>query len=294
MSQNITLLGASYSDVPSVLLPKTGGGTASFTDVTDTTAVAADVASGKLFHASDGSLVTGTASGGGGSMVQFAIRPDATLAFSQTYDAHIVGDEGVTIPSYTTSQYTLLAAKSSWAVTPQLAIPSGVGNGTSFLFVWHVYAIPEYSSTTKSKGRQDYWIGSYVHEYMINGGFRSLDGSKTSGNFTQGITCQTYRTAYWTSATAFATAQQNYGAYLTPSIGSASTGTSWVQFRFSRPAMYIRGSGTYFTSANWNLLTDIRYVAKIEVYQAPIGSTTSLNGWTGSQNFWASYNEIRS
>ena len=66
MAQNITLLGASYSDVPSVLLPKTGGGTASFTDVTDTTAAAADVASGKYFYTAAGVLTQGTASGGGG------------------------------------------------------------------------------------------------------------------------------------------------------------------------------------------------------------------------------------
>lgn len=32
MAQNITLLGASYSDVPAVKLPKTGGGTATFYD----------------------------------------------------------------------------------------------------------------------------------------------------------------------------------------------------------------------------------------------------------------------
>lgn len=32
MAQNITLLGASYSDVPAVDLPKTGGGTARFVD----------------------------------------------------------------------------------------------------------------------------------------------------------------------------------------------------------------------------------------------------------------------
>ena len=44
MAQNITLQGASYSDVPAVTLPKTGGGTASFTDVSDTTAAASDVA----------------------------------------------------------------------------------------------------------------------------------------------------------------------------------------------------------------------------------------------------------
>lgn len=68
MAQNITLLGASYSTVPAVMLPKTGGGTARFDDATVTTAAASDVASGKIFLASDGTITTGTASGGGSSM----------------------------------------------------------------------------------------------------------------------------------------------------------------------------------------------------------------------------------
>lgn len=67
MAQNITLLGASYSAVPAVTLPKTGGGTATFTDVTDTTATAADVASGKYFYTAAGARTQGTASGGGGT-----------------------------------------------------------------------------------------------------------------------------------------------------------------------------------------------------------------------------------
>ena len=67
MAQNITLWGASYSAVPSVTLPKTGGGTASFTDVSDTTAAAADVASGKYFYTSAGVRTQGTSSGGGGT-----------------------------------------------------------------------------------------------------------------------------------------------------------------------------------------------------------------------------------
>ena len=67
MAQNITLMGASYSDVPAVALPKTGGGTASFFDVSDTTAAASDVASGKYFYTSSGVKTQGTSSGGGGS-----------------------------------------------------------------------------------------------------------------------------------------------------------------------------------------------------------------------------------
>ena len=66
MSQNITLWNATYSAVPAVNLPKQGGGTARFTDVTDTTASASDVASTKYFYTSSGVRTQGTASGGGG------------------------------------------------------------------------------------------------------------------------------------------------------------------------------------------------------------------------------------
>ena len=66
MAKDITILGASYSDVPAVVLPQTGGGIARFDDVTVTTATAEDVAQGKVFVASDGTITTGTATGGGG------------------------------------------------------------------------------------------------------------------------------------------------------------------------------------------------------------------------------------
>ncbi len=65
MAQDITLMGASFQAVPAVTLPKTGGGTASFTDVTDTTATAADVAQGIYFYTAAGVRTVGTSQGGG-------------------------------------------------------------------------------------------------------------------------------------------------------------------------------------------------------------------------------------
>jgi len=35
MAQNVTIAGASYTDVPAINVPKTGGGTATFLDITE-------------------------------------------------------------------------------------------------------------------------------------------------------------------------------------------------------------------------------------------------------------------
>lgn len=294
MAQDIDLLGAVYPDVPAVELPKDGGGTALFTDVTDTTAVAEDVASGKLFHISDGTLVTGTASGGG-SVVPIALRPDATLVYSKTYDAHIVDDEGVSIPSYTTTATSLLATQNNWATTPRLTFPTAAGTGTSYLCVWRLYAIPEYNTTTKSKGRQEYWVSSYVFEYVRISGLPAVDSSKAAAAYGTSISTNMTRLAYWASATAFSSSSGSYGAYVySPTAPAVTFGSNYVTMVFNRPALYIRGNSTYFTSTNWGHLTDIRYVIKLEVYSAPDGQLGLFNGWTFNQSFWQSIGEILS
>ena len=60
MAQNISWLGATYSNVPAVTLPKQGGGTARFDDASVTTATGSDVLSGETFLASNGTITTGS------------------------------------------------------------------------------------------------------------------------------------------------------------------------------------------------------------------------------------------
>ena len=122
MAQNITLLGASYSAVPAVTLPKTGGGTASFTDVTDTTASASDVASDKYFYTASGVRTKGTASGGGSPTIEsLSVTPTTS---QQTFNS-------ASVDGY---KPVVVSAMPSGSATPQATISgtsASVSTGTN-------------------------------------------------------------------------------------------------------------------------------------------------------------------
>ena len=54
--------------------------------------------------------LVGTISGGTTELKMGVLRPDAEIVQTYSYDKYIVADEGITIPSYTTTQTALLAS----------------------------------------------------------------------------------------------------------------------------------------------------------------------------------------
>ena len=81
----VKLWGATYSNVPALVVPSTSG-TVQFDDTTISTnaAAASDIASGKQAYV-NGSLIVGTNSGGGGSSMNVQVAQSTSRATSSTY-----------------------------------------------------------------------------------------------------------------------------------------------------------------------------------------------------------------
>jgi hypothetical protein len=245
---NITLLGASYSDVPAVTLPQTGGGTVTFYE-----------------------------GGGTVELAPYVLRPDAELIQTYTMDQYAVADLGLTIPAYTTTAQSLKAAAS---LTPTISIDL---TQYRYIVAERFLTIPEYSITTKGKGRGEYLWCNYIYEVTrapANEFPTIIDPTKTITSVQNlWATSYLYRYLYWTSSSAITLYGSNaYGAYQTPSSPSISGSTLTIK----APALGVRGHSTYFTSTYMNALTDIRYQYVIDVYRAPMDNL-NVDGWEHDQ-----------
>ena len=208
MAQNITLLGASYSDVPAVTLPKTGGGTAQFTDVSGTTATASDVANGKKFYASDGTETTGTASGGGG----------ASNVVIGTFTANSTnGVHSVTV-NYTGSGYPIAA---------MVYIEKGAYNSSE--------------ESTWYNSVQRYAVGQWTYSKSVQ---TSTPTYGTSGSANQGVTTWVYKNST-SQATTYSRSSAMNTNVLT-SNDATGAGATCVRFKGNAKTLSYYTAGTSY------------------------------------------------
>lgn len=254
-----------------ILAIPSGGGT----DVSDTTAVAADVKIGKGFYTADGNKATGTA-----AVQMGVIRPDAELIATVSDDVMWVDDLDLTIPAYTTSSKTLQAAKN---MTPAVTL-TDLDNYNYFV-LQRALTIPVYDIDTNGEGKQEYQLCAAMYEIVSfpANTFSTLDGTKSyptrnnsvyaSGNYT--------RLVYWSSETTISTyGSAAYGCTTTmtaPTLSSTSALSPTLTLKF--PAIIIRGHVSYFSSTYMDATTDARTQVVAEVYRVPKNSTWGVEGW---------------
>ncbi len=128
MAQNVVINGVTYSNVPEVDIPKSGGGTAKFFDTASADAVAGDILNGKKAYGSSGEITGSMANNGatGGTI--------STKAGSITIPAGWTSGGSVAISS--TEQGKIIAGNIKSGVTilgvaGSLALPSITQDNTT-------------------------------------------------------------------------------------------------------------------------------------------------------------------
>lgn len=252
--EDIKLKGTIYENVPSVTLPTDDGTTAVF------------IAKSNLIDYG-------------------VIREDAELIKTYTGDEMLVEDKGISIPSYSTSSTTLLASAN---LSPTVSVDH---TNYDYYVLERLLTIPEYSTTSIAKGRQEYACASYLYELVRipANSFQALINTTkvTSANFAApGMGY--IRDIYWSSGTALAVyTATSYGIH---QVGTAP-GISASAITLKTPSITIRGHATYFTSTYFNALTDCRLQYIIDVYRSPKGNL-NMDGWGSGQQMLHMINDV--
>lgn len=97
MAKNITLLGASYSGVPAVQLPRTEGGTATFYDASETETITQN---GTYDVTYDASVVVNVSGGGGASQTIYSGTNNPSSSLGSNGDIYIKASSGGTLEGY--------------------------------------------------------------------------------------------------------------------------------------------------------------------------------------------------
>lgn len=119
MAQNVVINGVTYSAVPEVDIPKSGGGTAKFFDTSSADGVAANVLSGKKVYGSSGEIT--------GSMTNNGATGGTIGTKAGTYTIPAGYTSGGTVSLTNVSDclaQNILTGKSILGVSGSLAMPS--------------------------------------------------------------------------------------------------------------------------------------------------------------------------
>ena len=261
MAQNVTINGASYPDVPSIVVPKTGGGSAVFVDSSDADATAADILTGKTAYVG-GVKLTGTGSGGGGGVPFYAGGMNATLVESHSQSMKLSATDYSSMTMSTTQQ-TIKASVSGAYTGSYISQTGGDLVIVQKAYVKHVYgsgAVNTYL-VLDSLRETFYWY----RRYLYKSGSYAMRTSNVSN----------YYLNYYDKNGVLNKVSGSYGIYA--SVNSLSTSTSGTNIRFTiaSPTWYARASTSYETVDNLNALDTDKTMLEwlVQIWRVDEGSS---------------------
>ena len=180
-----------------------------YVDVSDTTAVASDVASGKYFYAADGTFTAGTSSGGSGS-------------------SNYVTGEFTTASSSITSSLTIPYTGDGFPVAAMIYVKGGAYNSTSS------------GQTDWYDSVQRYAVGQWTMHKSVQDATPTFT---TSGTQNQGVVTAIYKNSTSTSTTYARTSAMNTNVFSSTSATNAAA--TCCRFRSNTTLSYYVSTSTY-------------------------------------------------
>ena len=310
MAHDVYLEGALFPDVPAVMLPDGNATFHRFTDVTDTTATAADVTQGKRFYTAAGVPTEGTGSGSIATIEGTYTAATKTLALSTdgTVAAwwggvgyELMGDVQWSAAISSATNWPLTPTTSAQNLTWTTSITTTananatidrIGKGYhgvtatldfgtyNYIFFEDCYVHYEYTSPEASLGKVHTIYDGFTYVYFWGARPRIASGAivrpdathyGTYGACTASASLIGYRTAAGTLQLAN---NSTYGvgvAGIAPSMNSTSS-VKPSYFNVRTPTVSIRAHNTYMPVASFNSLDmDATTVHfRTRVYRVPV------------------------
>lgn len=156
MAQDVTIAGAIYNDVPSIVIPKSSSGNAIFVDPTPTTAVESDVIAGKSFFLANGALSTGSASvpepATSNPLMDGAVSVGTSVKYAREDHVHPIDTSRASATDLSNltnafKAFTITLSLNSWSNNTQIITNSNfLATGYAYIVCASVLNLSEYNS----------------------------------------------------------------------------------------------------------------------------------------------------
>ena len=246
MAQDLRIANALYNDVPAILVPKQGGGSASFVDTTDADAVAEDILQGKTAYV-NGTKVIGTGTGGGATKYGISIdnllgevNASGQLQFPTGGDVDLVVSGFTSINSYVFNYKFTRNNALKTVVFTDLQEANGASS-----FERAFYNCTQLQSVSFPKLVSA--SGSTAFSYAFNGCTKLVSAEFPLLDIITGASAFQY-------AFSGCTVLESVSFPSLRVIGNANAGTSTTNRQF------------YYAFQNCNKLTEVRFPALEEIY----------------------------